>query len=140
MPTFNRPRLFLAAAALLLAVSCASEQETLQVESVGEGPIGLTTSTPVEAEPEQVSGTLIVGPGSCYALVDDAQPQLLIFGDDAEFASAQDQPSVTTDATGTVRAEEQIELSAVQIDQDEVSGVPEHCAEGADETLLAVRN
>lgn len=111
---------------------------TITVETEGQGPYGLYTAEAPSGDTEEITGKLIIGPGSCMSLVDDAQPQLLVFGEDAEFVLRQDQPGVTTDDLGSVEVGEQIELSAVEVPQDSVEGIPNQCTQGAAETVLFV--
>lgn len=112
--------------------------DSLTVETEGRGPYGLYTAEPPAGDPEEVTGKLIIGPGSCMSLVDDDQPQLLVFGEDADFVLREDQPGVTTDELGRVDVGEQIELSAVEISQDSVDGIPDQCAQGAAGTVLII--
>lgn len=120
------------------AESPGSEQAMLTVETIGQGPYGLVTSETPEGETQDVSGKLIIGPGSHMALTQDDQPQLLVFGEDAEFTLREDRPSVTAPELGTLEVGQQVELSVVEVPRDAVSGLPEHRADGADDTLLGV--
>ncbi|WP_309082421.1 hypothetical protein [Zhihengliuella sp.] len=113
-----------------------SGDREIAVEAVGDGPIGLTATEPAE-NAEDVSGRLITGPGGCFALVDDGEPQLLLFPDDAEFVLRDGQPSVTTAALGTARVGDPFESSAEPVALEDTTGIPDRCAHGeATEALL----
>ncbi len=115
-----------------------NDSGSLEVDSTGQGPMGLTTSDDADGDITEASGKLIVGPGSCFSLQPQDQPQLIVFGDDAEFEVGEGQPAVTTDDLGTVNVGDQIEFSAVEYSQDELSGIPQQCANGAADTVLVV--
>lgn len=112
--------------------------DSLAVDSTGQGPMGLSTSESPDGDATEASGKLIVGPGSCFSLQPQDQPQLIVFGDDADFEVGQGQPAVTTDDMGTVSVGDQIDFSAVEYSQDELSGIPQQCANGAADTVLVV--
>lgn len=112
--------------------------DSISVETEGQGPYGLWTADVADGEAQEVSGKLIIGPGSCMSLTDDSQPQLLVFGEDAEFVLREGQPGVSTDDLGSVDVGEQIELSAVEVSQDSVDGIPNQCAQGADDVVLVI--
>lgn len=113
----------------------------LVVQSTGQqGPIGLSTDAAPEGEATEASGTFIVGPGSCFSLTDDDQPQLLIFGDDAEFVTTGGKPSVTTEALGTVEVGDTATFSVVAFSVQDAAGIPQQCAQGAAENALVVVN
>lgn len=108
------------------------------MNAVGQGPYGLTTPD-TAGDGATVSGTFIVGPGSCFSLTDHGSqgaPQALVFPEGAEFAARDDQPSVTTDDLGTVRVGEAIEVSAVEVAVNDVTGIPEDCTHAADSVLV----
>lgn len=110
--------------------------ESITVHTEGQGPYGLFTSDVPTGESREISGKLIIGPGSCFALTGNGQPELLVFGDDAEFVLREGQPSVTTDGTGTLNVGEQVELSVTEISQDSADGIPTQCTQGAADTVL----
>lgn len=110
----------------------------LAVSATGDGPIGLTADAEPDGDAATVTGKLIVGPGACLSIVDDDRPQLLVFDDTAEFVLRDDKPSVTTDAAGTLRVGEQVDLSVVAVPAADATGIPDRCADGAADTVLAV--
>lgn len=112
--------------------------EGVSVEQVGPEPYGLTTAARPEGEAEPVSGELIVGPGAHLALVSGDQPQVLVFGDDAEFTLRGDRPSVTDAGLGTLEVGRQVELSAVEVPISALEGAPAERLQGAAETALVV--
>ncbi|GAA3288561.1 hypothetical protein [Nesterenkonia halobia] len=114
------------------------EQSALSVEQVGSEPYGLTTEQRPSGTTDDVSGRLIVGPGGHLALVSADQPQLLVFGDDAEFTLRGDRPSVTAPELGTLEVGRQVELSAVEVPTSTLDGVPAGRLQGAAETALVV--
>ena len=122
----------------LVTDNATTEAATVEVEAEGDGPIGLKSGAVPTADPQAVSGKLITGPGGCFALVDDDQPRLLIFGDDAEFTLREGKPSVTTRALGTVTVGSRLSASATSVGMDETTGVPERCAHGAQDTVLVI--
>lgn len=87
---------------------------------------------------EEVQGRLIGGPGNCYALTDNNQPQLVVFGDDAEFVTAGERPSVTVDGLGTMEVGAQTSFTAVEMNIDNVDGIPDRCSQGAANTVLVL--
>lgn len=115
------------------------DPEVLDVETTGdEGPIGLSTSQDAAGEATEASGELIVGPGSCFSLQPGDQPQLLVFGDDADFEVGAQQPAVTTGDLGTISVGDHVDLSVVEYSQDQIEDLPQQCANGADDTVLVL--
>ncbi|GAA2089641.1 hypothetical protein [Brevibacterium salitolerans] len=119
----------------------------LTVAAEGEGPMGLTAASPVEeteGEAAEVSGRLVVGPGACLSVVsdgagDEQRPRLAVFPEGTEFVLRGDRPSVTADPLGTVQVGEHTTFTAVEVPLDEADGVPERCARGAADSVLAVQ-
>lgn len=111
---------------------------SLTVEVDGDGPFGLSASEAPDVDARDYSGKLIIGPGSCFAITDDAQPQLVVFADGAEFVLRDDRPSVTTSGLGTVLVGDDFDFTAVEIAADDVDGIPERCLQGAQEAVLVV--
>lgn len=120
------------------SASASAGAEGVSVEQVGPEPYGLTTAARPEGEAEPVSGELIVGPGAHLALVSGDQPQVLVFGDDAEFTLRGDRPSVTDAGLGTLEVGRQVELSAVEVPISALEGAPAERLQGAAETALVV--
>lgn len=121
--------------------SADADDVTIAVESEGDGPIGLRTSTDPKESAEPVSGKLITGSGGCFALVetdeaDDDRPSLLVFTDDASFTLRTGKPSVTTDALGTVTVGSTLTAQAVDVDAEDTTGIPDRCLHGDVEVLL----
>ena len=116
----------------------AEAGSSLAVETVGESPYGLVASETPQGTPEEVSGELIVGPGGYLALTQQGQPQLLVFEDGADFTLRGDRPSVTTPDLGTLEVGEEVELTAVEVDRDSLSGLPLERVSGAADTALMV--
>ena len=110
----------------------------LTVTAEGDGPIGLTTGDAPAGTAQSFDGRLITGPGDCFAYKDRDRPQLLVFPADAEFVTSGERPSVTAEALGTAYAGERIQVSAVEVPQDEIDGIPEQCAAGAADSVLVV--
>ncbi|GAA3705143.1 hypothetical protein GCM10022377_18580 [Zhihengliuella alba] len=108
----------------------------IDVEAIGDGPIGLTTAEAAQ-NGDDASGRLITGPGGCFAVVDNAEPQLLLFPEDAEFVLRDGQPSVTTSGLGTVEVGKQFDFSAEAVALEDTAGIPDRCTHGeATEVLL----
>ncbi|RBP65573.1 hypothetical protein DFO66_104158 [Brevibacterium sanguinis] len=122
----------------LVTDDSSTEATTLEVKAEGNGPIGLTTQSAIDADSGSVSGKLITGPGGCFSLVDNDRPRLVVFPDDASFVLAEGKPSVTTDALGTIDVGEQLSASAVTVGLDETTGIPGRCAQGAADEVLVV--
>ena len=116
----------------------AEAGSSLAVETIGESPYGLVASETPQGTPEEVSGELIVGPGGYLALTQQGQPQLLVFEDGADFTLRGDRPSVTTPDLGTLEVGEEVELTAVEVDRDSLSGLPLERVSGAADTALMV--
>ena len=118
----------------------------IAVSASGGGPIALTTGDTPGGESRQVSGRLIVGPGSCFALKrPDARgndgenaPRPLVLPEDAEFVTRGDRPSVTLPGEDTVYVGETIDIEAVSMPFNELHGLPDACARGAAPSGLVV--
>ncbi|MDN6706979.1 hypothetical protein [Corynebacterium glyciniphilum] len=132
------------------AAATTSEQETpeghIAVSASGGGPIALTTGDTPEGESQKVSGRLIVGPGSCFALKkpdgrgneDENAPRPLVLPVDSEFVTRGDHPSVTLPGRDTVYVGETMDVEAVSMPFNELDGLPDPCARGAAESGLVV--
>lgn len=132
------------------ATSTTSEPEIpeghIAVSSSGGGPIALTTRDTPEGEPQQVTGRLIVGPGSCFALKrpngrgNDGEnaPRPLVLPVGSEFVTRGDRPSVTLPGKDTVYVGETMDVEAVSMPFNELDGLPDPCARGAAESGLVV--
>ncbi|MCR3719677.1 MULTISPECIES: hypothetical protein [Prauserella salsuginis group] len=111
---------------------------SLTVESTGDGPFGLTTQGRPDGRAEARAGKLVVGPGSCLALESGGRPELLIFGDDAEFVLRGGRPSATTAEAGTTAVGERLDVSATSVAADDVTGIPQQCTRGSTRNVLVV--
>lgn len=81
-----------------------------------------------DADDQVLEGKLISGPGGCLALQPGDQPQLLVFGDDAELSDSP--PTVTVDDTA-YQVGDDFPVEATRIDLADVQGVPDQCSQGA---------
>lgn len=108
------------------------------VETVGESPYGLVTEEAPDGDTDTASGTLIVGPGGYLALTQQAQPQLLIFEDGADFTLRGDRPSVTTPELGTLEVGQETELTVVEVDRESLTDLLQDRLSGASDTALVV--
>lgn len=121
----------------LVATGCAAEaSSSLSVETIGQSPYGLVSAERPEGSAEEVSGTLIVGPGEHLALTQDDQPQLLAFQDGADFTLREDRPSVTTADQETLEVGEEVELPVIEVDRDSLTDIPQERVSGASDTAL----
>lgn len=114
-----------------------------QVEATGDGPVGLAASEPLPVASEiddaaSVTARLVTGSGGCFALKEQDRPDLVVFGDGAEFVLSGERPSVTDPAAGEVRVGERAEVTVVAVPASDVEGIPERCANGASEEVLVV--
>ncbi|KAA9394492.1 hypothetical protein FCK90_06625 [Kocuria coralli] len=115
-----------------------SAQEQVMISPEGDGPIGLTAPS-IEGDSETVSGRMIVGPGECFSLQDEGQPELLVFPEGKEFVISGDRPSATTEGTGTVQAGERVEFDTVAVPLEETEGLPDQCSQGVADTIHVVQ-
>lgn len=114
------------------------EGDGVEAHSEGNGPIGLIYTGTPDGDAESVSGKLITGPGSCFSLTDDGQPELVLFEDGTEFTLDGERPSATSPSLGQAYVGEMVEFSAVPLTQSDVSGIPDRCAQGVAERVLLV--
>lgn len=78
-----------------------------------------------------------MGPGGCFALVDDSEPQLLVFPGDATFVLQDGEPSATIDGT-EYSVGRQFDVDTTEIEKTNVAGIPERCQEGSASTVRIV--
>lgn len=113
----------------------------ISVEATGDGPVGLAATDPLPEtidEATSVTARLITASGGCFALKQNDRPDLVVFGEAAEFTLESERPSVEDPAAGTVRVGERAELTVVAVPTSDVAGIPERCANGASDEVLVV--
>lgn len=81
-----------------------------------------------DTDDQVLKGKLISGPGGCLALQPGDQPQLLVFGEDAELSDSP--PTVTMDDTA-YQVGDDFPVEATRIDLADVQGVPDQCSQRA---------
>lgn len=118
----------------------APETAALDVEAIGDGPIGLVAAEesdiPGSAQPFRADGRLFTGPGGCLALTSAERPSTLVFDAGSDFTLKGQRPEVTSPALGTLRVGEAAGIEGVEVPLDSVSGIPDRCAQGANAVLL----
>lgn len=118
------------------------DPSALTVDSVGGSPYGLVTEDKPDAETEEFSGELIIGPGGYMALEHDAEdpPQVLVFGEEIEFTLAEGRPSVTIPDLGVVEVGEDFDVMAAEVPLEDLDGIPnDRLDEAADTALIVFR-
>jgi hypothetical protein len=116
----------------------------ITVSTSGSGPTAITTEDTPEGETYGTSGTLVVGPGSCFALKEfgnrggDNTPRPLVLPVDSEFVTQGGRPSVTLPDKDTVYVGENMDVDVVSMKLSELDGLPDACARGASQTGLVV--
>lgn len=128
--------------------SATSEPEIpeghITVSTSGSGPTAITTEDTPEGERYGTSGTLVVGPGSCFALKEfgnrggDNTPRPLVLPVDSEFVTQGGRPSVTLPDKDTVYVGESMDVDVVSMQLSELDGLPDACARGTSRTGLVV--
>ena len=125
--------------------SGASEPEApeghITVSASGSGPIALTTDDSPEGETESISGRLVTGQGSCFAVVglsDDGPPRPLVVPADSEVVTQDGRPSVTLPGRDTVYVGETMDVEATPVPISDLEGVPDRCARGDSRDALVV--
>lgn len=105
----------------------------ITVSASGSGPIALTTDDSPEGEAESISGRLVTGQGSCFAVVgfsDDGPPRPLVVPADADVVTQDGRPSVTLPGRDTVYVGQPMDLEATTVPISDLEGVPDRCARG----------
>lgn len=113
----------------------------ISVSVIGAGPMGLTTVDSHGANAMAISGRLIVGPGSCFALKDTGvhgAPLLLVAPAGTEFTTRRGRPAATFPGQGTVFVGDFAQVSGAQVSLDRLDGVPERCTQGGTAMALVV--
>ncbi|MEJ6550246.1 hypothetical protein PQI66_11900 [Corynebacterium sp. USCH3] len=125
--------------------SATSEPEVpeghLAVSASGSGPIALTTDDAPDGETENISGRLVTGQGSCFAVVgfnDDGAPRPLVIPADSDIVTQGGRPAVTLPGQDAVHVGETIDVEAVTVPITDLEGVPEQCTRGDAEDALVV--
>ncbi|WP_145942201.1 hypothetical protein [Corynebacterium glyciniphilum] len=105
----------------------------ITVSASGSGPVALTTDDSPEGEAESISGRLVTGQGSCFAVVgfsDDGPPRPLVVPADADVVTQDGRPSVTLPGRDTVYVGQPMDLEATTVPISDLEGVPDRCASG----------
>lgn len=77
----------------------------ISVEATGDGLVGLAVIDPLPEtldEATLVTARLITASGGCFALKQNDRPDLVVFGEGAEFTLESERPSVEEPAAGTI--------------------------------------
>lgn len=116
----------------------------ITVSTSGSGPTAITTEDTPEGKTYGTSGTLVVGPGSCFALKEfgnrggDNTPRPLVLPVDSEYVTQGGRPSVTLPDKDTVYVGENMDVDVVSMQLSELDGLPDACARGVSRTGLVV--
>lgn len=113
----------------------------ITVSASGSGPVALTTDDSPEGETESVSGRLVTGQGSCFAVVglsDDGPPRPLVVPSDSEVVTQDGRPSVTLPGRDTVYVGETMDVEATSVPISALEGVPDRCTRGDSRDALVV--
>lgn len=122
------------------ATSGSTPRAALVVEPEGEGPFLLRLATgrdEVDAlgSAEEVSGTLVSGPGGCLAVQPQSEAELLVIGPDAVLGTA---PPTLTLQGSEAGLGEPVEIQATPVHLEDLDGVPEPCLDGVADTAWVV--
>ncbi len=109
-------------------VTVAGDQGILALQHSGAAPTGAIGPT---------NQKLITGPGGCFALTNEGEPQLLVFPSDATFVLQEGKPSATI-AGAEHFVGRQFGVATVAVPKTSVAGIPERCMQGSDDMLLVV--
>ena len=112
----------------VLDVTVAGDQGILALQVSGSVPEGSTGPT---------NQKLITGPGGCFALAGEGQPQLLVFPEDATFVLEEGKPSATFGGTEHLVGR-QMDVASISIPKTDVAGIPERCLEGSADSVAVV--
>lgn len=113
----------------------------ISVEATGDGPVGLAAIDPLPEtldDATSVTARLITASGGCFALKQNDRPDLIVFGEGAEFTLSGERPYVEDPVAGTVQVGERADLTVVTVPTSDVEGIPERCASGASDEVLVV--
>lgn len=115
--------------------------DRLTVTAAGHGPVAVTADADSGADTTTVSGKLIVGPGSCFALKEighDGQdaPRPLILPAGSEAVTGDGRPSVTLPGQDTTYIGTDITVDAAEVSVTDIDGFPEQCSHATGTTLL----
>ncbi len=110
-------------------VTATGNEGIIALQHSGSAPVGNVGPA---------SAKLIVGPGGCFAVVNEGgQPQLLVFPDDATFVLQEGEPSATVDGTEYLVGR-QFTVPTTEVEKFSVAGIPQRCEEGSDSTVYVV--
>ncbi len=109
-------------------VTASGDEGIIALQHSGSTPAG-------DAGPD--SEKLIVGPGGCFALVNEGPPRLLVFPDDATFVLQEGKPSATIDGTEYLVGG-RFTAATTAVEKFSVAGIPQPCEEGSGSTVYVV--
>ena len=113
----------------------------ISVEATGDGPVGLAAIDPLPNaldDATSVTARLITATGGCFALKQNDRPDLVVFGEGAEFTFEGERPSLEDPVAGTVQVDERADLTVATVPISDVGGIPERCLSGASDEVIVV--